>query len=167
MIARLSGIRRLFVAGGAIALLAVLALMMSVPGSRRALNGSDNRAESAEYARDSAAELKKAPAPRSEPTQGALGQAAASQQKAGAQGGFEGLPAKIELPPGARRTTFTRELLATDRPRQVHVVMASTRVVARAAMAAALLFLLLSLLLRRDLVTGGRAFAERFRAGAR
>ncbi len=163
VIARLSGIRRLFAMAGVLTLVFVLALTMSVTAARRTPSGSDSSAESAEYARDSAAELKKAPAPRSEPTQGALGQAAASQQKAGAQGGFEGLPAKIELPPGARRTTFTRELLATDRPRQVHVVMASTRVVARAGMAAALLFLLLSLLLRRDLVTGGRAFADRFR----
>jgi hypothetical protein len=137
---------------------------MSAAELRTPARPGDGYAENAGYDRDSAVELKKVPAPRSDSMKGALGQAAASQQNAGAQGGFEGLPAKIELPPGARRTTFTRELLATDQPRQVHVLMASTRVVARAAMAAAMLFLLLSLLLWRDLVAGGRTFAKRFRA---
>lgn len=165
VIARFSGVRRLFaLVGGALVLLVVLALTMSAAELRTPARPGDGYAENAGYDRDSAVELKKVPAPRSDSMKGALGQAAASQQNAGAQGGFEGLPAKIELPPGARRTTFTRELLATDQPRQVHVLMASTHVVARAAMAAAMLFLLLSLLLWRDLVAGGRTFAKRFRA---
>jgi hypothetical protein len=77
---------------------------------------------------------------------------------------YEGLPARIEIPPGARQTRFTRELLGTDAPRPVVTVLVAARVVSAATAAAALLLLLAAVLLRRDLAAGGRALLARIRA---
>ena len=39
---------------------------------------------------------------------------------------YQGLPAKFDLPEGVRRSTFTRELLAPDGPRTLHVIALSS-----------------------------------------
>lgn len=79
---------------------------------------------------------------------------------------YQGLPARIDLPAGARRTVFTRELLATDAPRRVFVLLADARLVTALGWGTALLALAVAALLRRDLVRGARAFAERFATAA-
>jgi hypothetical protein len=77
------------------------------------------------------------------------------------EAGYQGLPARIELPRGERRTFFARELLAGDAPRRVSVILASARLVSALAWALALLVLTLGALLRRDLDRGVRALAAR------
>ncbi len=42
---------------------------------------------------------------------------------------YEGLPAKIQIPPGARSTWFSAELLRTDPPRGVHVLLVADWIV--------------------------------------
>jgi len=76
---------------------------------------------------------------------------------------YEGLPAKIEIPGGVRQAWFTRELLATDAPRPVLVVMIASRVLSAIAGAAVLLFLALAFLYRRALWAGAVAIAARIR----
>jgi hypothetical protein len=75
--------------------------------------------------------------------------------------GYEGLPARIAIPPGARGTAFYRELLATDAPRPVFAVLVSARLVAALTTALGLLVLGLALAFRRDLAEGARAFRAR------
>lgn len=89
---------------------------------------------------------------------------AAQDAAAGAQS-YEGLPARIEIPPGARQAQFTRELLATDTPRTVVVVMIAARALSALATGAVLLLLGLALLFRRSLVSAAAALAARARAG--
>lgn len=84
----------------------------------------------------------------------------------GAAPGYEGLPARIEIPPGARQTRFTRELLATDAPRPVVAVMVASRLVAILSGVAGLVLLALGILLRRDLAAAARAVAARVGAAA-
>jgi hypothetical protein len=64
--------------------------------------------------------------------------AEADQDKAG-QSAYQGLPAKFEMPAGADRTHFYREMLATESPRAVRALLLSSR----AASAIALFFLLI------------------------
>ena len=79
---------------------------------------------------------------------------------------YEGLPARIEIPWGARRTRFTRELLAADAPRPVFVVLAAARLVGALTWAAIAAVLAALWLFRKDLAAGPRRFAERFGEGA-
>jgi hypothetical protein len=83
---------------------------------------------------------------------------------AAAAPGYAGLPARIQLPPGARQTSFSRELLATDAPRPVVAIVVASRVVALLSGAAGLLLLAVAVLLRRDLAAGARALVARVRA---
>ncbi|HET8540737.1 MAG TPA: hypothetical protein VFL83_12780 [Anaeromyxobacter sp.] len=75
--------------------------------------------------------------------------------------GYEGLPARIAIPPGARRTVFDREMLATDAPRPVFAVLVSARLVAALTTGVGLLLLGLALAFRRDLAEGARTFRAR------
>jgi hypothetical protein len=77
---------------------------------------------------------------------------------------YEGLPAKIEIPSGVRQGWFSRELLSTDTPRQVVVVMIATRVLSAISTAAVLLLLALGFLFRRSLREGGAVLVVRARA---
>ena len=77
--------------------------------------------------------------------------------------GYQGLPARIEIPAGARRTTFAREMLATDGARSVFVLAASARLVAALGWATALLALAVAVAFRRDLGRGARRISERLR----
>jgi len=88
-------------------------------------------------------------------------EAAGAVPAAAPRAGYEGLPARIEIPPGARRTVFARELLATDSVRPVFAVMVAARLVAALTAAALLLVLLLAFALRRDLLAGVQAFRAR------
>jgi len=81
-------------------------------------------------------------------------------------GGYEGLPARIAIPAGARQSGFYRELLATDTAHQAVVVVISARLLASLAAAAFALLVLVGVLLRRDLGAGARTYAARFRAPA-
>jgi hypothetical protein len=76
---------------------------------------------------------------------------------------FQGLPARIEIPWGALRTGFSREMLASDGSRSVVVVLATARLVAALAWAASLALVVLALILRRDLAGGARRLGARFR----
>jgi hypothetical protein len=78
-----------------------------------------------------------------------------------ARAGYEGLPARITLPPGARRTTFARELLGTDAPRPVYVLLVSASLVAALTAALGLLLAVLAVAFRGDLAEGARAFRAR------
>jgi hypothetical protein len=80
---------------------------------------------------------------------------------------YGGLPARIELPWGVRRTSFDRELLPSDAPRPVVVVLAAARLVTAVTWAAVLALLAAAWLLRRTLAEGARRLAARFaEAGA-
>lgn len=74
--------------------------------------------------------------------------------QAGAAAGYQGLPAKFEMPAGARQTVFFREMLATEPPRAARVVLVTQRAVAIAQVGIGLLWALLLLLHRRGLDTG-------------
>jgi hypothetical protein len=91
-----------------------------------------------------------------------LGDGAMPSQEAKPRG-YEGLPAKIQIPWGARQTTFERDLLSTDAPRPVFVVLVASRFAAALVTVAALAVLALALAMRRDLSAGARTFAARFR----
>jgi len=117
---RLSGARRVLalLAGAAAVLVAVGALGIAGLVSRLEQgdvgSGSGDFAYKASRARElDAMATQQAPAP------------------AGGAAGYEGLPAKIELPAGFRRTTFTRELLATDVPRRAIAADAGREVACR------------------------------------
>jgi hypothetical protein len=77
---------------------------------------------------------------------------------------YQGLPARIELPRGVRQTVFRRQLLATDEPRRVFVLLASSRLVALLTWVTALLALGLVMRSRRELAQGARDLITRLRA---
>ncbi len=77
--------------------------------------------------------------------------------------GYAGLPARIQIPWGARQTTFERDLLSTDAQRSVFVIAVASRFVAAAVTAAALAVLALALAMRQSLSAWARTFAARFR----
>lgn len=89
------------------------------------------------------------------PSQGVVGDAL---------GGYQGLPAQIELPPGSRRGGFSRQLLATDAPRRVYVLLASSRLVGLLTWLTALLALGLAIRARAELAQGVRDQIARLRA---
>jgi hypothetical protein len=74
---------------------------------------------------------------------------------------YQGLPAKIDIPPGATHSVFTRELLATDAPGPVLVVMIATRTLSDLTAAAVLLLLVAAAILRRELLLCARIFLSR------
>jgi hypothetical protein len=78
---------------------------------------------------------------------------------------YEGLPAKIEIPGGVRQAWFTRELLSTEQPRAVYVVMIAARVLSAIATGTVLLLLALAFLLRRPLAAAALELTARVRAG--
>jgi hypothetical protein len=165
LVQRLHGAARAWVlAAGGVALVLVL-LVVAASG---ALRGGAARAppeawESERYAKAGVSEPAAAPARVGEKLarDQATGQV---QAQAVDESSYEGLPARIEIPPGARQSTFSRELLATDAPRPVFTVMVASRVVSTASAAALLLFLAAAFLCRRDLASGFRALAARVRA---
>ncbi len=77
---------------------------------------------------------------------------------------YEGLPARIEIPPGIRQSAFSRELLATDGARSVVAVVVATWIVSVASAVALLLFLASALVFRRDIAAGLSALVSRVRA---
>jgi hypothetical protein len=89
----------------------------------------------------------------------------ATAEGGGAAQSYEGLPAKIEIPGGVRQAWFSRELLATDAPRPVVVVMVASRLVSAVTGAVVLVFLALAFLQRRALAAGATAIVARVRAG--
>ena len=96
-----------------------------------------------------------------------LGSAAPARGKGGAHHPA-GLAApgheRIEIPPGVRQTSFSRELLAADAARSA-VAVVDPRLVAALSGAAVLLLLATMLILGRELASGARALASRPRAG--
>jgi hypothetical protein len=95
---------------------------------------------------------------------GVLGDARKAPAPAQVAAGYQGLPARIEIPAGARRGYFSRQLLATDVPRRVIVLLASSRLVALLTWATTLLAIGLALLWRNDLVQCARDGVARLRA---
>ncbi len=81
--------------------------------------------------------------------------------KAKGDAAYQGLPARIDIPPGRRQTVFAREMLATDAPRRVFVLLASARFVTALAWGAALLALAIGVHSRRDIGRGTRELAAR------
>ena len=92
---------------------------------------------------------------------GGVASPAASPAPRAARQGYQGLPARIELPEGARRTTFSREMLPGDGPRRATVVLAAARLVAALTWATLLAALGVAFVLRRDLVRGARELVAR------
>jgi hypothetical protein len=76
---------------------------------------------------------------------------------------YEGVPAKIDLPSGAGRSHFSREMVASQAGMRVTVVAIASRAVAALRWLAAALLLLLGFLHRTELTAGARKFAERVR----
>jgi hypothetical protein len=153
---RTRGLRRLAVAGvaGAALLLVAGALDLGVVGR----TGRSNEYGSGGYASNLPKTLQ-----FGSPAQERRAEARAERILASQ----EGLPARIELPPGARRSTFTREMLGADAPRPVVAVLVAARALAALTTFCALALLATAFLLRRELAAGARAVAERFRtAGA-
>jgi hypothetical protein len=79
---------------------------------------------------------------------------------------YEGLPAKIEIPPGARQTHFSRELLPLETPRRVTTLVVAAWFVSGLSTAAVLVFLGLAVLFRRALAAGAVVLVARVRSGA-
>lgn len=77
---------------------------------------------------------------------------------------YQGLPARMEIPRGARQTVFSRQLLATDVPRRAFVILASSRLVALLTWLTALLALGLLIRSRGELGQGARNLVARLRA---
>lgn len=147
---RLAGTRRLLalLAGGAVALVLLVTLGAAVISLQSPDFGSGSYASNF-----TKAGLPEAPA------------AAKAKGAADAWGapGYEGLPARIDLPAGARQTVFRRELLASDAPRPVVVVLVAARLLAALTAAATLLLAALALAFRGELAAGARTFGARFR----
>lgn len=76
---------------------------------------------------------------------------------------YQGLPARIDLPRGARESAFRRQLLATDEPRHVFVLLASSRLVSLLTWVTALLALGLAVRSRSELAQGARDLIIRLR----
>lgn len=96
--------------------------------------------------------------------QQAAQQAARTAARPDGEPSYEGLPARIEIPRGAHRSFFSRELLATDGPRRVVVVFASTRLAMGLTWGTALLALAIGVLSRRALEAGVRELVGRVTA---
>lgn len=90
--------------------------------------------------------------------------AAAPATPGSAAPAYQGLPARIDIPRGARESAFHRQLLATDEPRRVFVVLASSRLVALLTWATTLAAFGLALLWRADLAQGARDLVTRLKA---
>jgi len=86
---------------------------------------------------------------------------AGSGRSAGDAPAYQGLPARIQIPGGARQTTFRRELLSTDAPRPIFVLLVAERAVSVLTAVAFLLVLGAGLMLRRELAAGARRYGER------
>jgi hypothetical protein len=170
LVVRLRGTQRILALAGSgvILLVAALATLSTLRGGGALPGGAPPRSE--EYAVSNLRSKAATPLARQAPAAPAPAEGALEEDElapagaAGGTSGFEGLPARIEIPPGARQTVFTRELLATDAPRPAVVVLVAARLLAAVTGAALLLLLAALALLRRDLAAGGRALVGRVRA---
>jgi len=81
---------------------------------------------------------------------------------------YQGVPARIELPRGARQTRFARELVDTAAPPTLHVVMVSALLVTwlEALLLLPLLALAFAFAARGELAAAGRAYLARLRPPA-
>jgi hypothetical protein len=157
IVQRLRGALRVLALGAGLgAALLSIAVVGALLGAERSFGPSGLDSADLAYERG-------APIPAKTLASSAPLQKAAAGEAALASGGpsYEGLPARIEIPPGARQTGFNRELLATDAPRSVLAVLVAARVVAALAGAAALLFLAVAFTFRRDLAACARVLAAR------
>lgn len=93
--------------------------------------------------------------------EGAMG--GARGQAAPGEGGqsYQGLPAKFELPAGARQTVFDREMLTTEAPRAARALLVSRRLLAALGAACALLSVLLLFTQRQRLQAGWQRMLAR------
>lgn len=159
LIRRLHGMRlgAALVGGAGVAIVAVVLAAALLPTTREEQQddyGSFAAKMAMNVSRSAGAKLE---APEAPPA------AVPEQQLAKAKGdvAYQGLPARIDIPPGRRRTVFARELFAADGPRRVLVLFASARLVTALAWGAALLALAIAVFLRRDIQRGAREFAAR------
>jgi len=166
LVRRLHGAARAWtLVGGGVALFLVM-LVVAGSGALRVQQRQSEDYDSARFAK-----VLSEPTPMASPAP-AQPQGEASQERivAGRLGtapeksSYEGLPARIQIPPGARQSTFTREMLATDAPRQVFALMVATWLASAASAAALFLFLAAGLVFRKDLLAGFRALVARVRA---
>lgn len=103
--------------------------------------------------------------PASSPSGAMMNKPMAPADNARSAPSYEGLPARIEIPTGVRQTGFSRELLSTEAPRQVVVVMIAARVRSAIASAAVIVLAGLAFLFRRSLAAGAVTLAARVREG--
>lgn len=85
------------------------------------------------------------------------------ERRADAGRGYEGLPAKIEIPRGARRSHFVREMVGADAAVPVTLILVATRTASAAAWAAVVLALGIAFRLRRELGEAAQRFVTRVR----
>lgn len=74
---------------------------------------------------------------------------------------YQGLPAKIDLPHGNRQTHFQREMMASDPPRAVRVLLVSSGALVILSAVLGFLAAVVLVLFRRTIAAGGRALFAR------
>jgi hypothetical protein len=154
---RLSGWRL----SGALAALGAAALVALVVGAAVSVTREHAPEGLGSGPMNYAAKVSERVEPAASPPPGVVPARARDDAFGGGRRDYEGLPARITLPPGVRTTFFERELLATDAPRPVFAVLVAARAVAALTALLALALLGLALALRRDLAAGARAYRAR------
>ncbi|HEY4642227.1 MAG TPA: hypothetical protein VII75_12845, partial [Thermoanaerobaculia bacterium] len=117
-------------AGLGIAMLLLIVVYSNAPLARSKQQASYDSAATAPVATDTAA--------RADNLKSA-GYVDATTRNVREQAGYQGLPAKFELPSGARSRYFNEQLLAVDRPQTVQIVLLSMTIVTWAAAALTLI----------------------------
>ena len=150
---------RTLLAFGAIGAFAALVFLAVLVPAGLLRTGGATAGRSVQYAETAAAPSPAAKALRHEEAPARL------QAEAEPEGGnaYEGLPARIELPAGARSSFWSREMLAADAPPRVRVVLASRTLVTLARALALLAAVTLAWARRGPLLEGLGALRARGR----
>ncbi len=86
-----------------------------------------------------------------------------AKEHSGRGDAYEGLPAKIDIPQGARRSHFFREMVGPEAAVPVTVVLVAARAASAASWAAVALAIAIGLWLRREIGGAAQRFAARVR----
>lgn len=140
----------------AVALVVALVLLLAFVSSLRLVAPRELPASRADYERPASASA----APESGRMQGGATGKLAQDALGSAEPQYEGLPARVELPWGARRSLFQRELLTPGTPRQVEAVLVSAQVLGILRLLTLVGLAIMGWLRRHALVAGWRALVQ-------